>query len=488
MPSNITRGTFGRIRRFVRGDGLRMVFQPIADLGSGSVVGFESLARFDSLPPRSPAAWFDDAGAAGLRRDLELAAARAAIGSFGQLPPGAYLTVNASPDVAMDPAFIDVIGEVPGARVVIEITEHALVEDYDKLNGALAALRSRGVRVAIDDAGAGFANMSHMLRIDADLIKLDIEITRHVDIDSRRRALVRSLVEFARSVGATVVAEGIETEAELRALKDLGVASGQGFHLGRPEPLPGSAVARDGKPKRVGRFLPSVAIAVSDSLFLRRSRRAARGRRRLGFLKPVFATLLAVSLAPATFAFADSAAPATRGYWLKQRLEQVRLIVAFDRKTDISLHLEFARRRMNELEDLVASGRSDVAGNVLDNYSDHVQAVGRIVHGWNEIPPGTQARVVADLTDYVDLLEEETSRLCAASGNRSACGSARSAAKGSRDTVAQAQPSPPAKAKKPAPASPNAPASGGPNATSETPDHGKASASPGAAKGSSPKH
>lgn len=444
MPTDIKRGTFARIRGFVRGDGMRMVFQPIADLDSGSVIGFESLARFDAPPPRSPAAWFDDAQAAGLRRELELATAQAAIDSLDQLPDGAYLTVNASPDVAMSPAFIDVISQVPGARVVVEITEHAPIEDYDAFNEALSALRSRGVRVAIDDTGAGFANMSHILRIDADLIKLDIEITRHIDIDSRRRALVASLVEFARSVGATIVAEGIETEAELQALRSLGVHSGQGYHLGRPAPLPGFATVPSRKPRRRGRFLPSIAVALADARSLIHSRRAARrvaNRRRRIFRPAAIALVGALVLAPATMAFADDAAPGTPGYWLNQRVESVRLLVALDRAAELRLRLDFARKRMNVLSELLADGRTDLSAMILAEFAKHVDGVKALLGPSGRAPRGLQARIVRDLSDYVAALDEGRSVLCPAAehARAKACGSARSAEKRSKEALAHAE-------------------------------------------------
>jgi len=135
---------------------------------------------------------------------------------------------------------------VPAGRIVLEITEHSPVSDYDVLRRALEPLRELGVRVAIDDVGAGFASMRHVLRLDPDLLKLDMTLTRAIDADTSRHALVVALVAFAAQVGAGVVAEGVETQEELSALEDAGVQFAQGFLLARPGPLPANSAGRTG--------------------------------------------------------------------------------------------------------------------------------------------------------------------------------------------------------------------------------------------------
>ncbi len=119
---------------------------------------------------------------------------------------------------------------------MLEITEHEAVEDYDSLIDALQDLRAQGVRVAIDDAGAGFASMRHTLQIAPDIVKLDLSLTHGIDSDHARQALATALVSFAEEMGITIVAEGIETEAQLAKLIDLGVRYGQGFYLAEPAP------------------------------------------------------------------------------------------------------------------------------------------------------------------------------------------------------------------------------------------------------------
>jgi EAL domain-containing protein (putative c-di-GMP-specific phosphodiesterase class I) len=213
-----------------------MAFQPIVDLGSREVIGLEALARFDALPYRSPDQWFEEAAAVGLGIELELCAVRRAAAELALLPPDVYLSVNVSPESAVHPDLADILAVAP-QRFVVEVTEHAQVDDYDTLLDGLGRLRDRGVRLAIDDAGAGYSSLRHILRLQPDVIKLDIDLTRNIDIDPARRALAAAFVRFAEEIGSTITAEGVETEAELATLQDLQVGRGQGYLFGRPGPL-----------------------------------------------------------------------------------------------------------------------------------------------------------------------------------------------------------------------------------------------------------
>ena len=234
------------MRRVVQGEGVAMVFQPIKDLRTGDSVGLEALARFGGKPTASPEVWFHEAAEIGLRVDLELTTARAALSHLDRIRPGAYLAVNMSPETAVSPQFMRLLAETSVERVVFEVSEHARVDDYEVLNQSLAELRVMGGRLAIDDAGAGFASLQHILRLSPDIIKLDMSLTRGVDTDRARHALASALTSFAAEIGAAIVAEGIETREELEALRALGVTYGQGYYLGRPGPLPddGSAAER----------------------------------------------------------------------------------------------------------------------------------------------------------------------------------------------------------------------------------------------------
>jgi len=216
-------------------EGLQTVFQPIVDLQTGGTVGAEALARFDTPPLRPPDQWFAEAADVGMEVELEVAALHSALQQLRQMPSGLYLSLNASPTTMVSPEFRSVISDVSAERVVLELTEHTGIDDYEVFRQAIAEFRSRGVRLAIDDAGSGFASFRHILNLRPDIIKLDIALTRGIDNDPARRALGSALLTFGLDAyNATVVAEGIETEGELNTLRSLGCRYGQGFYLGRP--------------------------------------------------------------------------------------------------------------------------------------------------------------------------------------------------------------------------------------------------------------
>jgi PAS domain S-box-containing protein len=226
------------IQQVLDDGGPTMVFQPIVELATGKPVGAEALARFPAQPNRAPAEWFADAAGVGLGVELELAAIRAAVAQLDALPAGTYLSLNAGPDTVVSPQLHHLLRSAPGSRLVIELTEHMAVVDYSALTEALDALRCRGVRLAVDDAGSGFSSLQHILNLKPDIIKLDRALVEAIDTDPARRALAGSLLTFANEIGAQVIAEGIENLREQTVLRRLGVRYGQGFHLGRPGPMP----------------------------------------------------------------------------------------------------------------------------------------------------------------------------------------------------------------------------------------------------------
>lgn len=214
-----------------------MVYQPICDLGTGALSGLESLARFELEPRRPPDQWFAEASKVGMQAQLELAAIRNAVRAVPQMPKGAYLSLNCSPHTILGGELARLLQGEALDRLVLEITEHDYIQDYPALLAALAPLRALGLRIAIDDAGAGYASLRHVLNIQPELIKVDVSLTRNIDADPKRRALASALIAFARETGARIVAEGVETEAELRTLEELGAACVQGYYIARPLPL-----------------------------------------------------------------------------------------------------------------------------------------------------------------------------------------------------------------------------------------------------------
>ena len=236
LESEKRRLEWSRIRSILERDSVDVEFQPVFDLLDCSIVSLEALARFWTEPMRSPSVWFAEANEVGLGAELELAAIRSAQQRIDEFPEGVALALNVSPATALDPRFCELLLGVAG-RIVIEITEHAQVDDYDALAAALAPLRQRGAQLAIDDVGAGFANLRHILRLAPDIVKLDLSLTQEISRDPARLALATSLVGFAGGVGARIVAEGISSDEDLTSLRALGVDYGQGFYLARPSAL-----------------------------------------------------------------------------------------------------------------------------------------------------------------------------------------------------------------------------------------------------------
>lgn len=212
------------------------VFQPIIDLTTGAEVGVEGLSRFPRETGGRPDVVFSEAARVGLCEDLELLCATRMLEVLPRLPPSMYVGINLSPATLASPRLDAMLPREIARRVVLEITEVSEVDDYAALTARLSALRARGARLAVDDAGAGFASLRHILRLGPDHIKLDISLTRGIDSSRAHQTLASAMLMFARETSAELVAEGIETEAELATLRELGVKYGQGYLLGRPAP------------------------------------------------------------------------------------------------------------------------------------------------------------------------------------------------------------------------------------------------------------
>lgn len=220
-----------RLERVLADGAFHPVFQPIVDLASGATVGYEALSRFaDGTPPDRMIA---DAHAVGLGRDLEIACLAAALGASDCLPTDAWLSLNVSPDVIVESADLGALLAGRERRIVLEVTEHVQIDDYPAVRRAVAALGPT-VRLAVDDAGAGFASLRHVVELAPAFLKLDISLVRQVDRDVTRQAMIAGLRHFAGRVDCEVIAEGIEEPAELEMLRELGVSLGQGYLLGRP--------------------------------------------------------------------------------------------------------------------------------------------------------------------------------------------------------------------------------------------------------------
>jgi EAL domain-containing protein (putative c-di-GMP-specific phosphodiesterase class I) len=213
------------------------VYQPVFDLKQAHVVGFEALARFTTTPTRSPDAWFADAARVGLDVALEMKVIEKALASFTSLPSGVYIGFNVSPNIVINGQLELAFKGMPLERIVLEINEHVSIREYDEIAKAMVPLRQQGLRVCVDDTGGGLSSFRHIVSLRPDIVKLPMSLTRNIDSDGARRALACALLQFANEHGSEIVAEGVETAAELKALRALGVMRAQGYFLGRPAPL-----------------------------------------------------------------------------------------------------------------------------------------------------------------------------------------------------------------------------------------------------------
>ena len=211
---------------------IRIVFQPVVELATGRPAGFEALARFDAEPPRGPDEWLAQAHRAGLGAELEPLAIKAALDAPGR-PRSAFLALNVAPRALLSaPVRVALPHNLNG--IVIELTEHEVFGGEGELELQIAGLRARGARIALDDAGAGYAGLQQLIRVAPDILKLDRALVHGAHADPSRRALLEALIGFAADTGAAVCGEGVEDLEDLRALVALDVTYAQGYGIARP--------------------------------------------------------------------------------------------------------------------------------------------------------------------------------------------------------------------------------------------------------------
>lgn len=223
-----------RLDPLMAAGGPDVVLQPIVSLGTGARIGAEALSRFPAAWGRPPDICFEEAHSIGRGVRLELMALERAAALLDRV--SGYVAMNVSPQTLLHPECLALFERLPGERLLVELSEHDPVEDYTALTAVLTPLRAKGARLAIDDVGAGFSSLRHIVLTAPDVIKIDRTIAAGVADDPVLHTLVRALVQFAHGSGASVVAEGIETAQDAEALHRLGVDSGQGWFFGRPGP------------------------------------------------------------------------------------------------------------------------------------------------------------------------------------------------------------------------------------------------------------
>jgi EAL domain-containing protein (putative c-di-GMP-specific phosphodiesterase class I) len=223
-----------RVDQVLQRRAVDVALQPVIDLTTGRIAGTEALARF--ADGRPPDIWLAEAVETGQGLAMDRLAFTTALRQLKRLTTPCYLSVNATPELIVQGQLTALISEqrVPLDRLVIELTEHVKISNYADLHVSLAQLRERGVRLAVDDTGAGYASFNHVLQLKPDIIKIDRSLIANVNADPARRSLITALVLLALDLNATVVGEGVETMAELSTLADLGVDCAQGYLLARP--------------------------------------------------------------------------------------------------------------------------------------------------------------------------------------------------------------------------------------------------------------
>lgn len=226
-----------RINQILEDDqALTMFVQPIIDLTTGATVAVEALARFRDTAT-GPTWFFQEACDVGLGVELDLKAVKTALRLLDVLPSDLRLNVNLSPETLADPACIEIMTKVPPGRLVVEVTEHSVVNDYTTLNEAGSRLEALGIATSIDDVGAGFSGLSRILQTSAEELKIDRAIVSGVHNDPAKQALIEALASFCTRTNRRLLGEGVECEEELEMLRSLGVDLAQGYYFAKPAPV-----------------------------------------------------------------------------------------------------------------------------------------------------------------------------------------------------------------------------------------------------------
>ncbi len=225
--------TSNKVRHTIANGDFDIRYQPIVALEDKCLLGLEALARFPDADQRPPTAWFEEAREAGQALELELALIQRAVKIFEHLPDDLFVSINVSAATVLSGRLPEALREADCDRLVIELSEHDAIDDYPAFTKCLRQISGRR-RLAIDDVGAGYSSMLHILEVDPEIIKLDVAIVRGVDRNPSRAALVKAIVTFAEACGTQLIAEGIESSEEATKLFELGVKFGQGYHFAMP--------------------------------------------------------------------------------------------------------------------------------------------------------------------------------------------------------------------------------------------------------------
>lgn len=217
----------------------RMIFQPLVDLQQGVAVGFEALARLGARLSTAPGPWFAAAARGALTGDLEAVLVTEALAARSTLPTATFLTVNVSPAVLSHPAVLQAFGRAGELdNVVVELTENSQFGDERLLRDAVAALRDRGARFALDDVGVGWAGLKQVADLRPDIVKLDRHLVAGAPADPIKQAIAQMMLDLCARLGVTLLVEGVETLEELDLFARMGIPLAQGFVFGQPSAAP----------------------------------------------------------------------------------------------------------------------------------------------------------------------------------------------------------------------------------------------------------
>jgi EAL domain-containing protein (putative c-di-GMP-specific phosphodiesterase class I) len=224
-----------RVSKVLSNKHIKTVFQPIYHVDEKRVIGYECLSRFLNTPYRTPDIWFEEAQFTGLGEELEIMAITAALDKVNLFPADINFSLNISPEYVINGAVERALDQhIFNKKIILEVTEHAQITDYHAFRKAIQSLRKQGVRLAIDDVGACYSSLHHILELGADIIKLDISLIRNIDTDTSRKALTAALLAYAKETSCEVLAEGVETKQEFSELVRLGIKKIQGYFISQP--------------------------------------------------------------------------------------------------------------------------------------------------------------------------------------------------------------------------------------------------------------
>lgn len=235
-----------RLQDVIIRDRIITAFQPILKLPERTVLGFEALTRGARGTGLETAdALFGTAARHGLMLELDRLCRSRALRSSGRIPSNAKIFINTLPATIRDPqfrgrpliTFLD-NAQVSPDRIVIEITEKLVIENYALFRETMAYFTDLGMKFAVDDVGAGYSGLESIARLKPSFLKIDMTLVRDVNISLVNREMVKAIVSMGHGIGALVIAEGIHTEEETNALEAMGVDYGQGYYLARPDAGP----------------------------------------------------------------------------------------------------------------------------------------------------------------------------------------------------------------------------------------------------------